>query len=101
MGKVIELPGATSQNGSGLHQGMPVRDALPPMAPHLEAWVRARLAYAESKSGRVLTVGLDRAIEAMREEIADAMCYAVAAGLKVDAENFAFILTSLGMPEDF
>ena len=72
---------ATSQHGPCTDGGAPVRDALPAsLSPEAAAWIRRRLDVGEAKYGAVLRVGWSRAREAIAEELADGVAYAVAAG---------------------
>lgn len=71
----------TSTHGPCDGGGDPVRDHLPESLPKsARAFILARLNGGEAKYGTVLRVGWTRADEALREELADAVAYAVAGG---------------------
>ncbi len=69
----------TSEHGPCCDGGAPVRSNLPAILhPDTSAWLRRRLDHGEAKYGAVLRVGWTRAHEALGEELADAVAYAVA-----------------------
>lgn len=71
---------ATSQHGPCDGGDRLVRNELPFMRPDLKTWCLARLDAGEIKYGASLRVGWEKADEALREELADAINYAVSAG---------------------
>lgn len=82
----------TSTHGPCTDGGALVRDRLPGgLPPRLRDWVLSRLDAGEQKYGEPLRIGWSRAGEALMEEIADAICYAVA----LDDESVAGLLCVL------
>lgn len=73
--------------------GAPVRDhALLDRFVRAGDYVRARLGRGEVKYGSVLRVGWDRAETELRQELADAVSYALALGEVDLAAHLAYLL---------
>lgn len=88
---------ATSEHGPCADGGAKVRDALPDnLRGSVREWCLRRLDAGEQKYGAFLRVGWSRADEALAEEYADAINYAVAGGRDRHARVLADLLQDLG-----
>lgn len=85
----------TPSHGPCSDGGAPVRDSLPQCPGHVRAWLLSRLDAGEEKYGAPLLVGWSRSDEALAEELADAINYAVAGGRISVADSLMQMLVDL------